>query len=74
VKSWPDLALFVIPVALCVTSIVLAEPPTTVAPWCPSVPCEPCDRERCEAMATAECEKFVGVGAVAVSWCQGVGR
>jgi hypothetical protein len=61
-------AAFFVSVSLTVASLV-CRPDCPVA-WCPSVPCEPCDEARCAAIETAVCERTVGEGAVALSWCQ----
>lgn len=36
-KHLPELLALTTSTALCVTAVVLAEPPTVVAPWCPTV-------------------------------------
>lgn len=53
------------------TSLVAKRPQiTTVLDHCAPVTCEPCDAERCAAMASAECRWAKGGTAVALSYCE----
>lgn len=74
-KPWPELLALAACVALCVTSIVFAEPPTVVAPWCPTVAgAERCSAEDCQSAADEECRKYVGPGHFSMAWCAKGGK
>lgn len=69
-KSWPELLALVTSATLCAVSVVLAEPPTIIEPWCPAVECPaPCSPDDCHAAADAECQKYAGPEYFAMAYC-----
>jgi hypothetical protein len=63
--------LLLLSAALTVLALLVAKRPTitTVVDRCEPVSCEPCDADRCAALANLECEWAKGPS-VALQYCQ----